>query len=395
MKMNLSMQMLVATVLGAAAGLVLQTAGAADMARVYIAPIGTLFLNLIQMIIIPLIFSTLVTGVYEIDNIKKYGSIGAKTIAAFFIMTLISTAIGLGVAEIFGVGKGVSYEAAGGVTVPPAVSVIKTIINFVPSNIYKALSSGDMVAIVVFGVFLGIGMICSKEAARPLYDVLTAVKTAISNITSFIMKLAPIGIFAIVTETMAVNGIDMLLSMAGLIIVVYIGFLLNNLLVYGGCAALSGTGIGNFYKATFGALVFAFTSQTSAAAIPFENEALDRLKVSETVKSFVIPLGNAMHKNGTALYQCVFTVFLANYYGIEISPSLFISVMIAATVSAMGTAGIPQGGMVTLGMVLAAAGVPVEGVSLVAGLIAIIGMGSTANNVGGDMAAAVVVDKHK
>ena len=395
MKMNLSMQMLVATVLGAAAGLILQTSGSVDVARTFIAPVGTLFLNLIQMIIIPLIFCTLVTGVYEIDNIKKYGSIGVKTIVAFFVMTLISTAIGLGVAEIFGVGKGVSYEAAGSVTVPPAVSVIKTIINFVPSNIYKALSSGDMVAIVIFGVFLGIGMICSKEAARPLYDVFSAGKAAISNITSFIMKLAPIGIFAIVTETMAVNGIDMLLSMAGLIIVVYIGFLLNNLLVYGGSAIISGTGFGNFYKATIGALVFAFTSQTSAAAIPFENEALDKLKVSETVKSFVIPLGSAMHKNGTALYQCVFTVFLANYYGVEIDPSLFIAVMIAATVSAMGTAGIPQGGMVPLGMVLAAAGVPMEGVSLVAGLIAIIGMGSTANNVGGDMAAAILVDKRK
>ena len=166
MKMNLSMQMLVATVLGAAAGLILQTSGSVDVARTFIAPVGTLFLNLIQMIIIPLIFCTLVTGVYEIDNIKKYGSIGVKTIVAFFVMTLISTAIGLGVAEIFGVGKGVSYEAAGSVTVPPAVSVIKTIINFVPSNIYKALSSGDMVAIVIFGVFLGIGMICSKEAAR-------------------------------------------------------------------------------------------------------------------------------------------------------------------------------------------------------------------------------------
>ena len=354
MKMNLSMQMLVATVLGAAAGLILQTSGSVDVARTFIAPVGTLFLNLIQMIIIPLIFCTLVTGVYEIDNIKKYGSIGVKTIVAFFVMTLISTAIGLGVAEIFGVGKGVSYEAAGSVTVPPAVSVIKTIINFVPSNIYKALSSGDMVAIVIFGVFLGIGMICSKEAARPLYD-----------------------------------------AMAGLIIVVYIGFLLNNLLVYGGSAIISGTGFGSFYKATLGALVFAFTSQTSAAAIPFENEALDKLKVSDTVKSFVIPLGSAMHKNGTALYQCVFTVFLANYYGVEIDPSLFIAVMIAATVSAMGTAGIPQGGMVTLGMVLAAAGVPMEGVSLVAGLIAIIGMGSTANNVGGDMAAAILVDKRK
>ena len=289
MKMNLSMQMLVATVLGAAAGLILQTSGSVDVARTFIAPVGTLFLNLIQMIIIPLIFCTLVTGVYEIDNIKKYGSIGVKTIVAFFVMTLISTAIGLGVAEIFGVGKGVSYEAAGSVTVPPAVSVIKTIINFVPSNIYKALSSGDMVAIVIFGVFLGIGMICSKEAARPLYDVFSAGKAAISNITSFIMKLAPIGIFAIVTETMAVNGIDMLLSMAGLIIVVYIGFLLNNLLVYGGSAIISGTGFGNSTK-TLGALVFAFTSQTSAAAIPFENEALDKLKVSETVKSFVIPL---------------------------------------------------------------------------------------------------------
>ncbi len=395
MKMNLSAQMLAATILGAAAGLILQTSGAAGIATAFIAPVGKLFLNLMQMIIIPLIFCTLVTGVYEINDIKKYGGIGVKTLAAFFVMTLISTAIGLGVGEIFGVGKGVSYEAAGSVAVPPAVSVIKTIINFVPSNIYKALSSGDMVAIVVFGVFLGVGMICSKEAARPLYDVFSAGKAAISNVTAFIMKLAPIGIFAIVTETMAVNGIDMLLSMAGLIFVVYLGFLLNNLIVYGGSAVLSGVGIRNFYKATFGALVFAFTSQTSAAAIPFENEALDKLKVSETVKSFVVPLGNAMHKNGTALYQCVFTVFLANYYGIEISPSLFLAVMIAATVSAMGTAGIPQGGMVTLGMVLAAAGVPIEGVSLVAGLIAIIGMGSTANNVGGDMAAALIVDKRR
>lgn len=392
-KIQLSTQMLLATILAVAAGLLLQVTGNAEIATNWIAPIGTLFLNFMQMIIIPLIFCTLVTGICDIKNLKEYGKIGGKTLISFFAMTVLAAFIGLTIGMLFSVGSGVSASETGEVTVPAAVSIIDTVVGFVPSNVFAAFSSGNMMGIVIFGVILGIGMVSVGEKSAPLYDVIDSVKEIVMKITVWIMKAAPIGIFAIVTETIAENGIDMFLSMIGLVAVVYLAFFLNNFLVYGGSALVSGTGIVRFYKASMEPLVFAFTSQTSAAAIPFINRALDRMNVSESVKGFVVPLGNAMHKNGTALYQCVFTVFLANYYQVEITPSLFIAVVFAATVSAMGTAGVPQGGMVTLGMVLTAAGIPLEGVSLVAGLISLVGMGSTMNNVGGDLATAILVDR--
>lgn len=198
------------------------------------------------------------------------------------------------------------------------------------------------------------------------------------------------------TETFAVNGFGIIVPIIQLVALIYIGFAIHNFVVYGiGVQVFGKTSISDFYRKSFDAFLFGFTGQTSSAAIPFLEKACDRMGVPEYIRSFVIPLGSAIHKDGTALYQSVMVVFLANLFNIELSFGTMIMIVLAATIASVGTAGVPQGGMVTLSMVLMTAGVPIESISLVAGLISIIGMGSTLNNVAGDVATSLIVTTHE
>lgn len=392
-RISLSMQMLIATGIGAAVGIILQLTGQQDFAKTYITPVGKLFLNLIQMVIIPLIFTTLVMGIYRLGDLRKYGRMGIKTVALFISMAALASFIGLAIGSIFRVGSGVQVPTTGEATVPEPVNMVNVIINFVPANIIKAFAEGAMVSIIVFAIFLGVAMVVVGEKAKPMQDLIESLNDIITKITQWVLVVAPLGIFAIVAETFALNGFKMIGSMLGLILVIYLGFAINNLVVYGGGVGLVGgpKRVVEFYKHGFESFLFAFTAQTSSAAIPFINRSLDRLGVSKAISGFIAPLGSAIHKDGTALYQSVMVVFLANYFGVPMTPAVWVLVIFSATIASIGTAGVPQGGMMTLGMVLVAAGVPIEGVSLVAGLIAIIGMGSTLNNVAGDVATAVIV----
>lgn len=391
-RIDLSMQMLIATILGAVIGIGLQLAEVTDFVSTWIAPVGQLFLNMISMVIIPLIFCTLIVGIYRLKDSRSLGRMGARTLIIFVIMVALASTIGLLVGSLFNVGSGVQL-AGTEVSVPEPVNMVDVIVGFVPSNIFAAFSNGSMVSIILFTIVLGLGMLAVGEKAAPLVNLIDSLGAVVMRITQWVLKVAPIGILAIVIETFAENGFDMIGSMIGLLAVIYLGFILHNLIVYGGGILLSsGPGrVGEFYRHGFESMLFGFTAQTSSASIPFVNKAARKLRIPESVYGFVYPLGVSIHKDGTALYQSVMVVFLANYFGVNLDLGTMLMVVFAATVASIGTAGVPQGGMMTLGMVLMTAGVPIDGVSIVAGLIAIVGMGSTMNNVAGNLATTVIV----
>lgn len=262
----LSTQMLIATLVGAVIGIIFQLTGNADFVKTWISPIGKLFLNMIQMVIIPLIFCTLISGMYRLRDSRSFGRMGVKTIVIFIVMAALSSIIGLTVGSLFGVGSGVQLEGTEA-SVPEPVDMVDVIINFVPSNVFNAFSSGAMVSIIVFTVVLGIAMVAVGAKAKPLYDVIESLGTVVMKITNWVLIVAPIGILAIVIETFAVNGFGMITSMAGLLVVTYIGFFLHQFLVYGGGIALASgpKRTLEFYRKGFESILFGFTAQTSSA----------------------------------------------------------------------------------------------------------------------------------
>ena len=393
LKKNLSMQMMVALVLGAIIGIVMQSAGMGALAKQMASPVGSLFMNMIQMVIIPLVFSTVIVGMWGLGDIKKFNRLGLKTIVYFVTTTCIAASIGLFIGDIMQIGKGVGLSTAGAAfKAPPQTDMLKTLINFVPSNVFKSFAAGDMVQIIIFALSLGGAMVAVGEKAKPIYTLFASFADIMIRLTMAIMRLAPLGIFAFAVNAFADFGKGLILPVMGLLLAIYLGFTIHNLLIYGGSAKLLGnTGFYSFYSKSMPSLVFAFTSQTSSASLPFLTEAAKKMGVPLSVHGFLLPLGTAIHKDGTALYQSVAVIFLANLYGVELSMATLLMVVVAATLASIGTAGVPQGGMVTLGMVLLTAGVPIDGVALIAGLLPIIGMGSTVNNVAGDLSAAVVV----
>ncbi len=391
-KLNLSAQMLIGLTLGVIAGLCMQGPAANQWANAILGPVGTLFMNLIKMIVVPLVFSTIVVGTCGLGDAKKFGRIGFKTIAYFLCTTAFASILGLTVGKVMQVGKGFTIATEGLEFTTPSANVVDTFLAFIPSNALQSIVNAEMVPTIVFAIFIGAGIILTGEKAQTVFRFFDGCAEIMYRITSGIMKLAPIGIFAMMTTTVANYGAEALLPMLKLVLVIYLAFAIHLALVYGSTVRFLGKiSPLHFFRMASQSMMFAFTSQTSSACLPFSMEATRKLGVPSPIRSFILPLGATVNMDGTAVYQSVCIIFISAIYGIELTPAKLLIVVLAATAASIGTAGVPNGGMATFGMVLMAAGLPVEGVALISGLIGIIGMGSTLLNITGDMACAVVV----
>ena len=390
-KPPLSVQILIGLLLGVLAGLALQAAP--DVARTYIKPFGVLFLNLIKMVVVPLVFASITVGTCGLGDAKKVGRIGGKTILFYLCTTALAVTLGLLAANLFPVGRGlgqVAQESAG--AAGTTVSVADTLLNIVPTNPVAALAEGNMLQIIFFALCLGGAILLIGEKGLPLLAVCDSLAEAMYALTGFIMKLAPVAVFALIAPVVAELGPRVLLAFLEVILVVYGACLLHMLVGYsiavGGIARVNPL---TFFRTALPALVFAFSSASSAGTLPFSMEAARRLGVPAPVRSFVLPLGATINMDGTAIYQGVCALFIANAYGIPLDLGQQVTIVLTCTLASVGTAGVPGAGVVMLTMVLQSVGLPVEGVALVAGIDRVLDMARTTVNITGDIACSAVV----
>lgn len=377
--------------LGIIVGLFLQ--GAPDVTTTYIQPFGDLFLNLIKMIIVPLVLSSLVVGAASMGDMKKLGRVGGKTVLYYLCTTAIAVLIGLLLGNVFQPGTGIEIPVDAAAEAAEAPSLAETIVNMVPSNPIQAMVNGDMLQIIVFALFLGIAITAVGEKGKPFYNFFDSMAEVMYKVTAFVMKYAPIGVFALIAPVVANQGVDVLLPLLKVVIAVYLGCILHSLIVYSSAVKIfAKINPKQFFKAALEPATVAFSTSSSSGTLPVSiRTAQDKLGVSEPVASFVLPLGATINMDGTALYQGVCALFVAQVYGLDLAITQQITIVLTATLASIGTAGVPSAGLIMLTMVLQSVGLPLEGVALIAGIDRILDMARTSVNVIGDLSASVVV----
>lgn len=390
-KMNLVTKIMLGLILGVFVGLFFTSSPA--FAINYIKPFGTLFLNLIKMTIVPLVFASLVVGAASIGDVKKLGRIGGKTMIYFFVTTAIAIVIGLVLANVCKPGVEVPLAVDAQVKATEAPSLVKTLLDIIPTNPIDALAKGNMLQIIFFAIFTGVGATYIGEKGNAYLKFFDSLAEIMYKITEVIMGLAPYGVFALMVPVVAENGPKVLLPLLKLIAVCYLGFILHGILAYSlSVAVFSKISPLEFFKGTSTSTMIAFSTSSSAGTLPVTIKTVrEKFGVSEGIASFVLPLGTTINMDGTAIYQGVCAVFIAQAYGMNLTPSQQLTILLTALLASIGTAGVPGAGFMMLMMVLSSVGLPLEGAALIAGIDRVLDMGRTAINVTGNVAASIVV----
>jgi len=390
-KMRLTTKILIGLAAGIVVGLLMQ--GAPDAANSYIKPFGTLFIRMIRMVIVPLVLSSLVVGAASTGDVRKLGRIGGKTVVYYLFTTAVAVTIGLILGNLVHPGAGLSIPVDAVVEAKEAPSLINTLLNIIPKNPLSALVDGAMLQIIAFALFLGVGITMVGEKGKPFLNFFDSMAEVMYKITAIVMAYAPIGVFALIVPIVAVNGPSVLLPLAKVIVAVYVGCILHAAITYS--SLIKGIAKVNplkFFKGAAPATTVAFSTCSSSGTLPVTiRSTRDNLGVSESVSSFVLPLGATINMDGTALYQGVCALFVAQVYGLDLNLAMQAKIVLTATLASIGTAGVPGAGFIMLTMVLTAVGLPLEGAALIAGIDRVLDMARTAINVTGDASAAVVI----
>lgn len=392
-RLSLTTWIFIALVLGVIFGLFLQSNP--DIATTYIQPIGTVFLNLIKMIVVPLVIFSIMTGIISLQDIKKVGAIGGKTVLFYMVTTAFAVCIGLFFANAMNVGGGfvmsvddLQYEAK------EAPSFIDTIVNIFPSNFFQPMADATMLQIIVIALIFGFGIIAAGKKAEPVANFVNSMTEVCIKVMHGIICFAPFGVFGLITPVVATNGPDVLLPLLWLIVVAYVAMLIHLAIVYSGMVRVIGKMSPlKFLKGIFPAFAFAYSSASSVGALPLNMECTQKMGASKEMTSFVLPLGATINMDGTAIYQGVCAVFIAQVFGIDLSIEQQLMVVLTTVLASIGTAGVPGSGMIMLAMVLQSVGLPVEGIALVAGVDRILDMMRTALNITGDSACCLCIDR--
>ncbi|MDO6617905.1 MULTISPECIES: dicarboxylate/amino acid:cation symporter [unclassified Shewanella] len=360
----------------------------------YLKPIGTLFVNTIKMLIIPLVFCSLIVGVTSMQDTAKMGRIGFKSFAFYLGTTSIAISIGLLVGYIMQPGAGLGLKgAAAAADVKQAPSLMDTLINIVPTNPVAALASGQILQVIVFAVALGISLVLIGERGKPAIKLFESLAEAMYKLTDMVMKLAPYGVFGLMAWVAGEYGLEMLLPLIKVIVAVYLGCALHILGFYSLVLTVFGKlNPLQFFKGIANAMAVAFTTSSSAGTLPASMKcASENLGVNKKISSFVLPLGTTINMDGTALYQGVTALFVAQAFGVDLTWVEYITIILTATLASIGTAGVPGAGLVMLTLVLTTVGLPLEGVAIIAGIDRILDMARTVVNVSGDLVATTMI----
>ena len=388
-KLGLAWQMMIGLVVGIIVGAMVDT----QFAQTWFKPLGDLFIRLIRMVVVPLVIATIIAGAAGISDTSKLGRVALKTLLIYAITTAISVAVGLIFASVIqpGVGLDLSTEGlkAKEIVPPPLVD---TLLNIVPINPIEAMAKGSMLQIIFFAVMFGFALSALGERAKPVLNFFEVVGDTMIRVTGTVMRFAPIGVFGLIAFTVSRHGLSVLLPLGSLILSSFLAT------VFFVCVVLlpmvrifSKIPVMKFVKGIFEPWLVAFTTCSSAAALPANLDSTRRLGATKAISSFSIPLGNTINMNGTAIYMGVCAVFAAEVFGIPMDMTTKLTVVVMGVLAAVGTAGVPGAGLIMTTIVFTQIGIPLEAVALIAGVDRILDMIRTSINVVGDAASAVVV----
>ena len=402
-KISLPMQVIIALVLGVVVGLLLF--GQDNIAN-YIKPFGDVFLNLIKMIIIPIVFCALALSISNLGDSKKIGSYGWKAILYFEIITTIAIGLGLIIGNLFKPGAGLDpdklpkgdiskYQSSASAAEQSTYGnhFIDTIVNIVPTNIFEALTKGELLPIIFFAVFFGLGLAAIGEKADPVKGFLNGTLEAVFWMINKILKLAPIGVFAFICTTVMTFGASALIPLLKLVLVVVFAMVFFIIVVLGIVARICGISIFSIIKILKDELLLAFSTSSSEAVLPVMMKKMEKFGAPRDVTSFVIPIGYSFNLDGSALYQSIAALFVAQMYGIHLSISEQIILMVTLMVASKGMAGVPGVSIVVLLTTLGAMGLPAQGLALIIGVDRLLDMVRTCVNVIGNALSAIVISK--
>ena len=354
---------------------------------------GSLFIKLMKMLVVPLVFCSIVVGAASISDIRKIGTIGGRTIAIYLLTTALAVTIALAIGMLIKPGAGLNMMAAAqSSNVTLNQTMTDTILNMVPDNPLNALANGDMIPVIIFGLLIGVILAKLKEKTQLISDFFSQGNRIMMEMTSIVMKFAPIGVFCLMARTFAGLGFEGVLPLGKYVICVLIGLAIQAFLVYPSLLVIF-TRLNpiKFFKRFIPVMFFAFSSSTSNATIPLNLDKLAEMGVSKDVSSFTIPLGAIINMDGTAIMQVVAVMFAAQAYGMDLGTTALLTVIFTAVMASMGTAGVPSVGLITLTMVFNSVGLPVQAIGMIFGIDHILDMFRTAVNVTGDAICTMIV----
>lgn len=391
-KIPLSLQIFLALGLGIAVGMAFT--GNPTFAVSYIKPFGTIFLNLLKFVVVPIVFFSILSGIISMSDIRKVGSIGVKTLVYYTCTTAGAIVLAMFLANLF---KGFfTVIDPTGVTFEPGETAgfMDTLVDIFPSNIIAPFANASMLQVIVAALLFGFGILAAGEKGRPAAALVDSLTEVCMKVMDIILRLSPIGVFCLILPVVAENGPQILGNLGLVLLCAYIGYFLHAVIVYSATVkALGGVSPLAFFKGMFPAMAMAFSSASSVGTLPLNLECTERLGARRDIASFVLPLGATINMDGTAIYQCVATVFLATCAGMQLTLSQMILIVVTATLASIGTAGTPGAGMIMLAMVLEAIGIPVAYIGLIVAVDRLFDMGRTCLNVTGDIACSLCVTK--
>lgn len=402
-KLSLSTTIFIALISGAVLGVIIHYALPAGYLKDEIIVggifyvVGQGFIRLMQMLVVPLVFCSLVCGSMAIGDTKTLGKVGVKTIGFYLVTTMMAVTLALTVAQLINPGIGVNLSAVEqkDVTAAEPTAMVDTLLNIIPKNPIGSMANGDMLPIIVFALFVGVMLAKLGAKVSTVSNFFSQFNDIMMEMTMTVMKLAPVGVFCLIAKTFAEIGFDAFVPMLKYMLAVFLALFIQCLGVYQILLfVFTRLNPVKFIKKFFPVMMFAFTTATSNATIPMSIDTLEKkMGVSRKISSFTVPLGATVNMDGTSIMQGVAVIFIAQAYGIDLSLGQLVTVVATATLASIGTAGVPSVGLVTLSMVLTSVGLPVEGIAFIMGIDRILDMTRTAVNITGDAVCTTIVAK--
>lgn len=397
-RLSMGWQIMIGLVLGIICGMVFYHNSSAITVM---QSLGTIFIRLIQMIVMPIVVSCLTVGIANIGDIKKLGRIGGKTLIYFEVLTTIAIILGLLIGNITHPGTFIDIHKLHATDISQYMSSAKTashnsgfwqlILSIIPTNIFKSMSDGDMMPVILFSVLFGLGIAAVGEKAQILIDVLNAVAEVMFKVTNWVMKFAPVGVFGLIGMTIAEMGISALLPLGLFIVIAYATMLIFIVVVLGITAHLFHLRYWKTMHVILDEIILAFTTASSEVTLPRLMEKTQKMGVSKGIVSFVIPTGYTFNLDGSAIYQSLAALFLAQAYGLHLTLAHQITLLIVLMITSKGMAGVPGASFVVLLASVSTIGVPIAGLTFIAGIDRFVDMGRTAVNVVGNSIATLVI----